>query len=329
MAATRRDFLKLSAGAGVLALTGAPAPAAASAPLPPEAVGILYDATLCIGCKSCMVNCKRVSSEPGGPLYSPGGAIPYELHGDPPVHDAPDDLSASTVNIIKAYVDGTGEHKDQEKDGYSFVKRQCMHCVDPACVSVCPVAALTKDATTGVVGYDKEKCIGCRYCMLACPFGIPKYTWDSNDPRVVKCELCRHRLQDGGYAACCESCPTGASLFGPVTELRKEAEKRLGLAPGREYDFPVGRIGGGRRLRQKAGRYHPRVYGLTEAGGTQCLLLAAVPFDKLGFNPRIADVRYPEFTWSYIKKVPWLIGLLLVAGAVSHRLTRDKNTGGE
>ncbi len=322
MAGSRRDFLKLSAGAGLLAIVGEPA-LAAPAKLSPRALGLLFDATLCIGCKSCMVNCKRVNSEPGGPLHSPDGHIPYEFRGNDLVHDAPEDLSGKTLNIIKAYKDGTGLNKDQEKDGYSFVKRQCMHCIEPACVSVCPVAALYKDPVTGVVAHDAERCIGCRYCMMACPFGIPKFTWDTNDPKIVKCELCRHRYQSGGYAACCEFCPTGASLFGPVTELRREAERRLSLNPGSEYAFPLGRIGSNRYSTRKVAGYFRKVYGLEEAGGTQCLLLAGVPFDRLGFNPGIENVAYPEFTWSYIKKLPYLIGLLLVAGAASHRLTRN------
>ncbi len=323
MAATRRDFIKLSAGVGLLAVAGEPA-LAAGAELSSGAVGLLYDATLCIGCKSCMVNCKRVSSEPGGPLYSPGGTIPYEFRGNDRIHDSPDDLSAKTVNIIKVYKDGSGMRKDKVRDGFSFVKRQCMHCIDPACVSVCPVAALTKDPVTGVVGYDGNRCIGCRYCMLACPFGIPKFTWDTNDPKIVKCELCRHRYKDGDYPACCEFCPTGASLFGPVTELAREAERRLALNPGSEYAFPMGRIGSNRYSKRKVVGYFRKVYGLKEAGGTQCLLLAGVSFDRLGFNPGIEDVAYPEFTWNYIKKVPYLIGLLLVAGAVGHQLTKDR-----
>ncbi len=325
MSGSRRDFLKFSATAAVLAAAGGHL-AASAAEAPPGAVGLLYDATLCIGCKSCMVNCKRVSSEPGGPLHRPGRGIPYEFREGDRVHDAPEDLSGRTVNIIKVYRQGTGMVKDRERDGYSFVKRQCMHCVEPACVSVCPVAALSKDPVTGVVGYAPDRCIGCRYCMLACPFGVPRFTWDTNDPRIVKCELCRHRYPDGGYAACCEFCPTGASLFGPVTELRREAEHRLTLSPGSEYAFPLGRIGSGRFSRNRVAGYHRHVYGLREAGGTQCLLLAGVPFALLGFNPGIGEEAYPQFTWNYIKKVPYLVGLLLVAGAAGRRLTaKDEN----
>ncbi len=323
MAASRRDFLKFTAGAGLLAAAGETPTARAATTLPPEAVGILYDATLCIGCKACMVNCKRVNSVPGAPLYQPDGSIPYEFQGDDLVHDAPDDLSDKTLNIIKVYKQGKGIHKDQEEDGYSFVKRQCMHCLEPACASVCPVEALHKEPRTGVVAHDVDRCIGCRYCMVACPFGIPKFEWSSTNPRIVKCELCRHRYADGGYAACCEFCPTGASLFGPVSELRHEAERRLRLPAGTEYRFPVGRIGSGEYSIRKTARYFDRIYGLEEAGGTQCLVLAGVSFDLLGFNPRIDNVAYPEFTWSYIKKVPYLVGLLLVTGAVIHRLTRN------
>ncbi len=325
MAATRRTFLKLTASAGLLAIAGSPAPARAAPALPPEAVGILYDATLCIGCKACMTRCKQVNSVPGAPLYQPDGSIPYEFRPGDQAHDAPSDLSARTLNIIKVYRQGAGVHKDQAEDGYSFVKRQCMHCLEPACASVCPVRALDKDRRTGVVTYDPERCIGCRYCMMACPFGVPKFEWSSTSPRIVKCELCRHRYASGGYAGCCEACPTGASLFGPVAELRREAERRLRLPPGTEYRFPVGRLGAGMFSTRKSGTYVQRIYGMEEAGGTQCLLLAGVDFDLLGFNPRIDNVPYPQFTWAYIKKVPVLIGLLLAAGTAIHRLTRERD----
>ncbi len=325
MAATRRTFLKYTASAGLLAMAGEPPAARAAPALPPEAVGILYDATLCIGCKACMARCKQVNSVPGAPLHQEDGSVPYEFPPGDQVHDAPQDLSARTLNIIKVYRQGTGMHKDRAEDGYSFVKRQCMHCLEPACASVCPVRALDKDRRTGVVTYDPGRCIGCRYCMVACPFGIPKFEWSSTHPRIVKCELCRHRYAAGGYAGCCEACPTGASLFGPVAELRREAERRLRLAAGTEYRFPVGRIGSGVFSTRRSSAYVQRIYGLEEAGGTQCLLLSGVDFELLGFNPGIGKVAYPQFTWAYIKKVPVLIGLLLVSGTVIHRLTRERD----
>jgi len=325
MGINRRDFLKLSAGSGLLLATDAVPVLAAPKSPPPEAVGILYDATLCIGCKSCMVNCKRVNAtEPGGALNRPERGIPYDHITPEKIYDAPTDLSATTVNIIKTYKSGTGLNKDTVENGFSFAKHHCMHCVDPACVSVCPVTALHKDPVTGAVTYDKQKCIGCRYCQVACPFDIPKFEWAYNSPRIVKCQLCHHRYASGGYAACCEFCPSGASLFGKVADLRQEAERRLTLTPGTYYDYPVKRIDSGQVLPTKVAAYVNHVYGLTEAGGTQYMHLAGVPFDRLGFNPRITDQAYPDLTWSYVKKVPVLVFALLVAGSASQFLTRRK-----
>jgi Fe-S-cluster-containing dehydrogenase component len=321
MAINRRDFLKVSAGSSLLLASNVSLAEAAPKPLSPDALGILYDATLCIGCKSCMVNCKKYNSMEGGALYEEDRGVPYEYSPDR-IYDAPTTLSDKTLNIIKAYRNGTGLNKDQAVDGFSFVKNHCLHCVNPACVSVCPVAALIKDPVTGVVSYDAHKCIGCRYCQIACPFNIPKFEWDEASPKIVKCQLCHHRYAEGKYAACCEFCPTGASIFGKVVDLREEAKKRLGLKPGDEYAYPVKRVDSGETLTQKVPHYTEKVYGLTEAGGTQYMLMAGVPFDKLGFNPRITDDAYPDLTWKYIKKVPILIGALLVAGTVTHFITR-------
>ncbi len=325
MAINRRDFLKVTAGSGLL-LAADVSPGLASPPksLPPEAVGILYDATLCIGCKSCMVNCKKYNSMPGGALRQDNGSIPYEYQSSARIYDAPTDLSAKTLNIIKVYRSGTGVNKDQVENGYSFVQQHCLHCVDPACASVCPVGAFHKLPGSGIVAYEADKCIGCRYCELACPFGVPRFEWRNASPKLVKCQLCRHRVAEGGYSACCEFCPTGASLFGKVVDLRAEAARRLALPAGSSYDYPLNRIGSGRSMPKKVANYYQHTYGLTEAGGTQCMLLAGVPFDKLGFNPRITDQRYPDLTWEYIVKVPILIAALLAAGTVVQRLTRNK-----
>lgn len=323
MAINRRDFLKYSAGTGlVLAVDAEASDSVEEAKLHPDAVGILYDATLCIGCMSCMVNCKKVNSEPGGALYhkETAGEIPFERAGANGQYDAPTSLSDKTLCIIKAY---RGKPEEEGGDGaFSFIKQHCLHCIDPACVSVCPVAALKKQPETGIVTYDKNRCFGCRYCQVACPFGIPMYEWEKASPSVVKCQLCNHRYAQGGYSACCEACPTGASLFGKVTDLREEAKRRLTLEPGETYAYPVKRIDGNETTEQVVKEYVDHVYGMDEAGGTQYLFLAGVEFDKLGFNPRVTDQVYPEFTWDYVSHVPQLIGTLLVAGTVTRLVTQ-------
>ncbi len=327
MSMNRRDFLKTAAAGSGLLLASGVSPALASMPkeLPPEAVGILYDATLCIGCKSCMVNCKIYNSVPGGALYLKGRTISYEVKPGEPFWDAAENLSSKTVNVIKVNKSGTAVNKDSTENGYSFVKQHCLHCITPACVSVCPVSALRKNPVNGVVHYVESRCIGCRYCMIACPFNIPKYEYESATPQVRKCQLCQHRYEEGKYSACCEFCPTGASIFGKVADLRKEAQKRLTLKTGENYDFPLQRVDSSQKMRRPVSKYLNHVYGMTEAGGTQYLLLAGVPFDWIGFNKNITDGYLPDLTWAYIAKIPAVIAGVILAGTATWAYTKNRN----
>jgi Fe-S-cluster-containing dehydrogenase component len=271
---TRRDFLKgvLASGAAVTAAAVAePAAARETKSRPPEALGLLYDATLCVGCKACVAACKAANNNPA------------EFSTPEQLWDTPLDTSGYTFNIIKMYRNGSAETKDQETNGFSFMKISCMHCADPSCVSACPVSAMTKNPETGVVGYDPDKCIGCRYCVAACPFGIPKYQYDSPTGKIGKCELCRHRTKDGHYSACAEVCPTGATLYGKTSDLLAEAKRRLALKPGTLFKVPRGKLGGvDQSYENVVGNYLQHVYGEKEYGGTQVLKLSGVPFEKVG-----------------------------------------------
>ena len=174
---TRRDFLKGVLAGSAAATAGAvatPVLARETRPRPPEALGLLYDSTLCVGCKACVAACKAANENP--PEFSTADHL----------WDTPLDTSGYTFNLIKMYRNGTMDAKDQETNGFAFMKTSCMHCGDPSCVSACPVSAMTKDPVTGVVGYNPDKCIGCRYCVAACPFGIPKYQYDSPTGRIGK-----------------------------------------------------------------------------------------------------------------------------------------------
>jgi Fe-S-cluster-containing dehydrogenase component len=237
---------------------------------------LLYDATVCIGCKACVSACKEYNE------------MPPEFSSNEKLWDTPLDLSSKTLNVIKLYESGKGSEKDSV-DGYSYVKRQCMHCVDPACVSACPVTALRKDATTGIVSYDKGACIGCRYCQIACPFNIPKFEFDKAFPVIRKCQLCNHRYESGNYAACAQYCPTGATVFGKTSDLLAEARRRLELKPGEYAPYPVGRVDSKDRVMRLVTPYTPRVYGETGGGGTQCFMLAGVPFEFIGM-PKLSAV---------------------------------------
>ena len=269
----RRDLLKGMAGGLALAALDAPGESRASAQgLPPEAVGILYDSTLCVGCNACMSACKKANN------------MPVESDSPEQFQDNPIDLSSKTLNIIKKFQDGTGAVKDQAKDGYAFIKRQCLHCIEASCATACPVAALAKDPVTGIVTYDKDRCIGCRYCQVACPFHIPKFEWDKAYSMIVKCQLCSHLIPEGKFAACCWVCPTGASLYGRVEDLRREAQRRLQMTAGETYKFPVRRVDSGVTQEHVAPKYQQHIYGLEELGGTQVMYLSAVPFEKFGLN---------------------------------------------
>jgi Fe-S-cluster-containing dehydrogenase component len=282
MTLKRRDFLKgIAAGTGALLVSQA-GPVIARGEkkeVPANALGILYDATLCIGCEACMVACKKAND------------MPFEYSGPDELWDNPRDLSSKTLNIIKKYTNGTGEVKNREVDGYSFIKRHCMHCADPACVSACPVSALIKDPKNGIVTYNKDACIGCRYCQVACPFNVPKFEWYSAFPKILKCQMCSHIVAKGGISACCKSCPTGASLFGLVKDLLGEAQRRLSFEPGKYYEFPVASFSSGEYQTHRAAHYVPSIYGENEIGGTQVLFLSGVPFSKLGL-PMLPDESY-------------------------------------
>lgn len=239
----RRTLLKSLAAAGAaMTVVSAPAEARERRKVQPDAVGLLYDSTMCVGCKACVVACKDANGMPAD-VDGYGGGL----------YDAPEGLNEYTRNVIQLHREGN-EH--------AFVKKQCMHCVDPGCVSACMLGALHKEEK-GIVSWDSSRCVGCRYCQVACPFGVPQYEFASNNPKIVKCELCRHRLAKGQEPACSEVCPRKAVIYGKYADLLDEAH---------------------RRLLEKPDLYVPKVYGERDLGGTQALYLSAVPFEKLGFR---------------------------------------------
>ena len=318
MESGRRWFLR-SATAGTAAAAAACAAPEAQArgnkTMSPEAVGLLFDGTLCIGCRACMSACKESNRMPAErrPLLGENGEV-----ND--VWDSPNDISGRTLNVIRAWKDGTAQVKDREENGFCFSKMSCYHCVDPSCVSACPVSAMTKDPVTGIVAHSPEACIGCRYCVAACPFGVPRFTYDQAFPHISKCQLCRHRAAEGRYAACAEVCPTGATLFGPVAELKKEAARRQALKPGTMTRFPRGRIGGGDFHSRRVATYVDHLYGEHEIGGTQVLHLSAIPFEKLG-KPALPDVAPASVSESlqhtlyhgFIAPIAFLAGFVFLA----------------
>jgi formate dehydrogenase iron-sulfur subunit len=211
--------------------------------------GLLIDTTKCLGCGGCTLACKEANDLPKG-----------------------DDgtLSATTWTVL------------EEREGV-HVRRLCMHCESPACASVCPVGALRK-TDEGAVVYEEDKCIGCRYCMVGCPFGIPRYEWNKPAPRMRKCILCYQAATKlGKPTACAQACPSGATKFGERAALAEEAEHRIAASPGRYVDH---------------------VFGVEEVGGTSVLFLAAVEFSRLGFPSTLRREAYPKLTWNVLSKLP-------------------------
>ena len=285
MTITRRNFLRGAAGgtaAAAVCATLAPSPAQArdNKPIPDQAVGLLYDSTLCIGCKACMSACKEANN------------LPLEDNIGEKLWDTPLELSGHTYNVIKIYQNGTMEHKDKAVNGFAHIKRSCLHCGDPSCVSACPVSAMTKDPQTGVVGYNKDACIGCRYCVAACPFGVPQFQYDTPVPQIAKCQLCRLRMVEGKYAACAEHCPTGATIFGTYAALSAEIERRQAMKPGEMNLFPRRTPDSGDTQERPTAEYVDHVYGQKEVGGTQMRYLSGVPFDKFALPVDLPERSY-------------------------------------
>jgi Fe-S-cluster-containing dehydrogenase component len=258
---SRRDFLKILGITGAALLVGRQEASASEHGITDDEIGMLYDATRCVGCKACMATCKRVNGDYGALSYE---RAPFDEDG---LWDAPQDLSGSTRTLIKLY--------KESESRYSYVKYSCMHCQKPSCVSVCPVSAMVKDEKTGIVDYHKDACIGCRYCQVACAFSIPKFQWEKSVPQIVKCDLCKNtNLKKKGITACAEVCPVGAITFGKRRDLLVEARKRLAAAPS---------------------TYVNHIYGEHEVGGTNHLYLAAFPFTWLGL-PELPDKAPANFS---------------------------------
>ncbi len=266
MEISRRHFFKIGGAMAAASVTaGAPKPAEASQPPAPseKTMGCLVDTTLCVGCRKCEEACNQRHHLPK----------PVERFDELAVLEKERRMDETAYTVVNKYYPknvGTLTWRDRPE----FVKFQCMHCNDPSCVSACIVGALTKQEN-GAVIYDPKKCIGCRYCMVACPFQVPAYEYhNALTPQVRKCTFCYQYVQEGGLPACAQVCPREVMTFGKREEL-------LALARW--------------KMKKNPGRYVDHIYGEHEVGGTSWLYLASEPFENIGF-PKLGTKAPPRVT---------------------------------
>ncbi len=280
----RRRFLQWLGGAlvwlGLERLLVGPRTAAATrGPASEYAWAVLIDLTRCTGCNRCTLACKTVNRLPHPER------VPTKLASDAYSFVAEQTVASDSTDATRV-----------------FVKHQCMHCLHPACVSACTVGALRKTAE-GPVVYDAARCIGCRYCQYACPFGVPTYDWQNPLGLIHKCQMCSARLAEGQPPACVAACPTGALQFGRRRDLLRQARARI---------------------RSNPDRYVAHIYGEHEAGGTSILYLSDVPFAELGF-PALPDTAVPELAETVMKQTP-LVALTVATLSTGFHLLIKRRT---
>ncbi len=272
----RKDFLKLMGAAGFTLAAGKLE--AEETDEKKEFVGMLTDTTRCIGCRACEKACAGAH----------GFEVPDVQTDNALAKERP--TSETQWTVVNRY---------ETTKGGVFVKKQCLHCWQPACAAACLTNAMykTKD---GPVIWRAGKCMGCRFCMVSCPFNIPKFEYNSNNPKIQKCTMCWERLERGEKPACASACPNDALMFGYRRELME-------IARGRIYNHPKD--------------YVHHIYGEHEVGGTGWLYLSAVPFEQIGFRTDLGTTPYPEYTREFLYAVPvaffgipaLLLGLRLLA----------------
>ena len=265
MGLDRRNFLKTLGVIGTSLTIGKSLKAAEKQDNKIEFRGILYDSTRCLGCRACERLCAKI-------------------HGLPEPEEKPKvgEIRKTDENrrsVINCYNTSKGE---------VFVKKQCMHCNEPACAAACLTQAMYK-TKEGPVIWRGDKCMGCRYCMVSCPFDIPKFEYHSSNPMIIKCDMCYGRIKQGAIPTCANGCPGDALTFGTRRELLKEARKRIVENPK---------------------DYEDMIYGEHVAGGTGFMYIAPVPPEELGFNISLQNSSYPHLSKGFLYSVPSVFVLL-------------------
>jgi formate dehydrogenase iron-sulfur subunit len=266
MSISRRKFVT-GVAAGTLVASTAKAGSVKHFPGHPDRRGLLHDTTLCVGCRSCEHACNEVNGQPqAGPPVD-----------DKQVFEAKRKLDHTLYTVVNRYQEAQGNQPA------IYRKHQCMHCNEPCCASVCFVSAFTK-TPEGPVLYDPEVCVGCRYCVFACPYNALAYEYeDPLTPRVVRCTMCYPRIKQGLNPACADACPTGAIVYGKREDLLWVARERI---------------------RKNPGRYIDHIFGEKEYGGTSWLTIAGVEFSQLGLPEGLSHEPLPNLTTGFLSLAP-------------------------
>ena len=286
MSIDRRSFFKVLGLTGLSLGTGQKLNAKSKKEDETEFYSILYDSTRCGGCQCCEIVC----------------ALEHGLP-EPDIEDMPEIGISRKTNENRH----TAINAFDTSQGEVYIKNQCMQCNQPACASACLTQAMHK-TEEGPVIWRGDKCMGCRYCMVSCPFDMPKFEYLSTNPKIQKCDMCFERIHEGKLPVCVENCPAEALTFGTRKEMIAEARRRI-------YQDPD--------------LYHDHIYGEHEAGGTGFLYLSPVPFEELGFNTEIQNKPYPELTKGFLYSVPSIFVLWPAILLGIHKATSNnhKNNG--
>ena len=283
MSINRRNFFKTMGVAG-LTLAGVQS---SGAPVKDENEtefhGILYDATICIGCRACENACAKAHNFP-----------------------VPEDELQAGVARKTSVTQRCAINSYETSAGQAYVRNQCMHCNEPACASACLTQAMFK-TKEGPVVWREDKCMGCRYCMLSCPFDVPKFDYASTNPKIEKCDMCHDRILQGEIPVCVETCGD-ALYFGTRRELIAEARRRIAESPD---------------------AYIHQIFGERVAGGTGALYLSPVAFDEVGFDPRIQNSSYPALTKGFLYSVPAVFVLLPSLLLGMHEATKSNQNNAQ
>jgi formate dehydrogenase iron-sulfur subunit len=284
MTVNRRSFFKVLSVTGVTLAFGKELLAVPKSENNIEFSGVLYDSTRCAGCQTCESSCAEANGMP-----APTGTIQAGVVRK---------TDESHRTVVNAFNSSKGE---------AYLKKQCMHCNEPACTAACLTQAMYK-TKEGAVIWRGDKCMGCRYCMVSCPFDSPKFEYHSSNPKIEKCNMCYGRIAEGKIPACVENCPAEALVFGNRRELIKEARKRINENPD---------------------QYTDHIYGEHEAGGTGFLYLAGVPFDELGLNTSIQTESYPGLSKGFLYSVPTIFVLWPAILLGIREATKNNNSNQE